>query len=296
MEKLDLSNNELTLRQIIDRMNLNPEERKKYMSKNYGIGLDTPLEQYDLNILGNVFDWERDKDGNVIINKYTGLPRSAKSAQGIKEQADKLVRKSQKKQIGRTEGVSIAKEDGALRGLELLAQQHPEYVQTATPKQTYYNAIQEFKNHYNKNSHYYNDLFLNSGATVLALYSLREMLKSAYYSNKADTYVKENGYIATSDPKYEEYIRISDTAMQNADKADLAGSAIDFAQMGISLSQQNYPQAAWNAAQMGVGLIGSRLNLSNPRLFWVPKGIGFVSNVLEVGNNLLESTKKGESK
>lgn len=122
------------------------------------------------------------------------------------------------------------------------------------------------------------------------------MLKSAYYSNKADTYVKENGYIATSDPKYEEYIRISDTAMQNADKADLAGSAIDFAQMGISLSQQNYPQAAWNAAQMGVGLIGSRLNLSNPRLFWVPKGIGFVSNVLEVGNNLLESTKKGESK
>lgn len=97
MEKFNLSNNELTLRQIIDRMNLNPEERKKYMSKNYGIGLDTPLEQYDLNILGNVFDWERDKDGNVIINKYTGLPRSAKSAQGVKEQADKLVRKSQKK-------------------------------------------------------------------------------------------------------------------------------------------------------------------------------------------------------
>lgn len=298
MSTLDLlrMENKLTLRNIIYNMNTTPEERQEYLNRNWGIDLDYLLQQEDLNILSNVFNWVKDKNDNVILDKYTGFPKLQKTQDKLKESYSKLIRKSQKKQIGRTKPISIGNEYGPLRGLELLSQQNPEYVQQTAPQQTFYDHIQEFKDNYNKDQYYNNTLFLNSEATALALYSLYNMLKSAYYSNKANDFVKKNGYVSTTDPRYDEYIRLSDNAMHNADRADLAGSAIDFAQMGISLSQQNYPQAAWNATQMGAGLIGSRLHLSNPRLFWVPKGIGFISNLLEVGNNLLESTKKGESK
>lgn len=89
--------NKLTLRNIIDNMNVTPEERQDYLNRNWGIDLDQPLQQADLNILSNVFNWVKDKDDNVILDKYSGLPKLETTDSKLKESESKLIRKSQKK-------------------------------------------------------------------------------------------------------------------------------------------------------------------------------------------------------
>lgn len=184
----------------------------------------------------------------------------------------------------------------------MLAQQNPEYVQQSNTQhnKSFSDYVQDLKDDYIKNQSYYNNLFMNSAQTGLSLAALFTLGASAYAANKAERMLFNNGYSATvGGPQYTALMNKIEQLAKNSKAFDVASIGLDGIQGVTSLIDGNYGNAAINAGQIGATGI-SFMNINNPVSKWryVPKLIGTLSNLVEVGNNIYDSltTKKGESK